>query len=259
MFLCMPGWLSEPFGNLFSIVFSAVWVANVGIPLVATLSAIGAAYFFLRKQISHDTKIVEDERRQAKGRTYASSLKGAVSSLGSIARQIAQGGLTDAEISSWRTSLNLVTGDLGRAWIRLRDGLERDAELFSDVSAYTRSMTPRLNVWMSEAHAAENVHLPIVARARACAYLLEVYAEFFDRTADQLEDWGGNLPLPSSSARLPAMPPEMHLPGGVLTFVWPRQYSLDPPPWFGDKGYEEWADQDRIEFAMVAQAIAERL
>lgn len=262
---CLPTWqlspwLTEPFGNLFRIIFTATWFANVGIPTIVALSAILAAYLVLKKQISHDKDLVENERRRAKALTYAVSLRQAAQTLNSLAGELAQSTLSYTEQSRWMSTLSRLNGELGRSGFRLEDGLGHCPDLLSDVSAYKHSMTRRLQVWLLLAQEPGSENVPPEARARTCAYLLEVYAEFFDTTAGQLEDWGGELPVPPSGARLPSVPPEVHLPGGgTFMIVWPRKLALDPPPWSPSESRNKWMEEQQLTFASAAKQMAKQL
>ncbi|NKS66364.1 hypothetical protein GS461_09755 [Rhodococcus hoagii] len=260
MFLCVPPGLSSAFHNFFSIVLTAAWAANVGIPLVVALSAIVAAYVGIRKQISHDKATIENDQRRDRAATYASRLRDAARELNSIAGEVTHSQLTYSDLSKWMTALSAVYSELGRGSFRLEDGLGHKPELVSDVTACTSSIASRLQTWVLLANQPDCATIPIEARARTCAYLLELYARFLDTTAGQLEDWDGEMPVPPSGARIPSFPPEVFLPGGGTFMVaFGAEFILNSSSQSRAEDSEAQLDSQRILFSSIAKRMADQL
>jgi hypothetical protein len=69
-------WVADnPWRSLFAEVATAKWLADVGIPLFATLAALGLAYYGLRRQMKHDRELAAAERRSHAASAFAAAIR----------------------------------------------------------------------------------------------------------------------------------------------------------------------------------------
>ncbi|MDI9914375.1 hypothetical protein [Rhodococcus sp. IEGM 1379] len=213
------GWVPAWIPDLLGIIFSVQWLASVGIPVMATLIAVGAAGIYLTRQISHDQRLVKAERRRAQASVLATSLRDGASLL---ARAVE----VYEERSVWKDgeSMKSILVEYDRL---IRRGSMRATENFGkspmiDDIDWSADLFQVFPIWEGLESSDVNDQYSSSAKSWTLASLIGDYHEFLVRTAEQLEDWDGGKSVPKSGAMIAMYGTTTYLPsGGMHAFARP--------------------------------------
>lgn len=187
---------NTPISNFWSEISSAEWVANVGVPVSATLTALAFAFFALRSQLKQDRALASEDRRRTAAGKLAELIRVASEEMDLFFTPAAVEMNINHETTRWVGGHHFIRFELERAITATRSVVGSSAAL-EEISNFLPAMGSRWTaaglcgqICFAEGHPLDRV---LVAMHRAIGTDSVIFSEI----AWTLDSWNGAGEIPS--------------------------------------------------------------